>query len=251
MNQVIAQLREVTKRYRLGEIFVNAIDGVDIDIYRERFTVLSGPSGSGKTTLLNLIGCIDQPDSGSVVIEDQNIAHFNDTELTDLRRKHIGFIFQNFNLIPVLSAFENVEYQLVITGVSATERKQRVRTLLEEVGLADHAGKRPNQLSGGQRQRVAIARALIKNPTIVLADEPTANLDSATGRSVIDLMRRMQISRRVSFVFSSHDPQILAEADDAIMIRDGRVVDIQRLQSQPHMAYPDTHSAKITHLAGA
>jgi putative ABC transport system ATP-binding protein len=224
----IALLAGVSKRYRLGSSDVHALQGVDLEVFPARFTVLSGPSGSGKTTLLNMVGCIDRPDSGQVTISGQALDSLAERSLTDFRAKNIGFVFQNFNLIPVLSVFENVEYPLVMINVPAEERTARVTRMLEQVGLADQGAKRPNELSGGQMQRVAIARALVKSPAIVLADEPTANLDSATGKSIIDLMHKMQLETKTSFVFSSHDPHVIAQADDTVWIRDGKIESINR-----------------------
>ena len=216
-------LRNVGKTYRLDTVTVPALSAVRIDIRPGRFTVLCGPSGSGKTTLLNMMGCIDRPDAGEIQVDGQAVQAMTDDALSDFRARRIGFVFQNFNLLPVLTAFENVEYPLVLAAVPAAQRKERVRTLLDAVGLADRAGNRPGQLSGGQRQRVAIARALATEPALVLADEPTANLDSQTGAEIIALMRRLQRERGASFVFSSHDPMVLAQADDVVRIRDGRI----------------------------
>ena len=216
-------LRNVDKTYRLDTVTVPALSGVSIDIRPGRFTVLCGPSGSGKTTLLNMMGCIDRPDAGEIQVDGQAVQAMTDDALSDFRARRIGFVFQNFNLLPVLTAFENVEYPLVLAAVPAAQRKERVRALLDAVGLADRAGNRPGQLSGGQRQRVAIARALATEPALVLADEPTANLDSQTGAEIIALMRRLQRERGASFVFSSHDPMVLAQADDVVRIRDGRI----------------------------
>jgi len=221
-------LSRVSKTYHLDAVDVPALVDVDLEIRPNCFTVISGPSGSGKSTLLNMIGCIDQPDQGDVVVAGQAMRNLSDDARSDFRARHIGFIFQSFNLLPVLTVFENVEYPMLLAHVPARERKQRVETLLEAVGLADRANNLPGQLSGGQRQRVAIARALAPAPSFVLADEPTANLDSQTGASIIDLMRRMQRERQVSFVFSSHDPKVLAAADDAVMIRDGRIEKVER-----------------------
>ena len=216
-------LRNVGKTYRLDTVTVPALSAVSIDIRPGRFTVLCGPSGSGKTTLLNMMGCIDRPDAGEIQVDGQAVQAMTDDALSDFRARRIGFVFQNFNLLPVLTAFENVEYPLVLAAVPAAQRKERVRTLLDAVGLADRAGNLPGQLSGGQRQRVAIARALATEPALVLADEPTANLDSQTGAEIIALMRRLQRERGASFVFSSHDPMVLAQADDVVRIRDGRI----------------------------
>ena len=216
-------LRNVGKTYRLDTVTVPALSAVSIDIRPGRFTVLCGPSGSGKTTLLNMMGCIDRPDAGEIQVDGQAVQAMTDDALSDFRARRIGFVFQNFNLLPVLTAFENVEYPLVLAAVPAAQRKERVRALLDAVGLADRAGNRPGQLSGGQRQRVAIARALATEPALVLADEPNANLDSQTGAEIIALMRRLQRERGASFVFSSHDPMVLAQADDVVRIRDGRI----------------------------
>lgn len=224
----VVALKQVSKTYHLDAIDVPALAGIDLEIRPDCFTVISGASGSGKTTLLNVIGCIDQPDSGEVVVAGEPVQKLSDDALSDFRARHIGFVFQNFNLLPVLTAYENIEYPLLLSRVPAPERKRRVDSMLEAVGLADRARNYPGQLSGGQRQRVAIARALAPSPRLVLADEPTANLDSVTGASIIALMRQMQRELHVSFVFSSHDPNVLAAADDAVMIRDGRIEKIER-----------------------
>ena len=223
------QIEALCKSYWLDSVQVAALTGVSVEIPSNALTVLSGPSGSGKTTLLNMIGCIDRPDSGRVVIAGQDTGALSDDALSDFRARQIGYVFQNFNLLPVLSAAENVEYPLLMARVPRRERASRVVTLLDAVGLADKARRRPGQLSGGERQRVAIARALAVEPSLVLADEPTANLDSQTGAAIIDLMRRMQRQRRVSFVVSSHDPQVQAAADEIVQVRDGRVVQHLRI----------------------
>lgn len=229
-------LRNVGKTYRLDTVTVPALSAVSIDIRPGRFTVLCGPSGSGKTTLLNMMGCIDRPDEGEIQVDGQAVQAMTDDALSDFRARRIGFVFQNFNLLPVLTAFENVEYPLVLAAVPAAQRKERVRALLDAVGLADRAGNRPGQLSGGQRQRVAIARALATEPALVLADEPTANLDSQTGAEIIALMRRLQRERGASFVFSSHDPMVLAQADDVVRIRDGRIDAIEHRDTRAEVA---------------
>ncbi len=217
-------LRNVSKVYHLDAVEVAALNAVSLDIEAGRFTVISGPSGSGKTTLLNLIGCIDRPDRGEVVVAGQAVQAMTDDALSDFRARHIGFVFQNFNLLPVLSAYENIEYPLLLGKVAPAERRRRVRDLLDAVGLAERGDSRPGQLSGGQRQRVAIARALVHAPALVLADEPTANLDRQTGASIIALMRTLQQERGVSIVVSSHDPHVQAAADASVFIRDGRIV---------------------------
>jgi len=221
-------LKQVGKTYRLDSVRVLALSDINLEIRANRFTVISGPSGSGKTTLLNLIGCIDRPDQGEVIVAGQDVQRMSDDALSDFRAHHLGFVFQNFNLLQVLTAYENVEYPLLLTNMPAEQRRRRVLDLLDAVGLSDRAQSRPGQLSGGQRQRVAIARALAPAPQLVLADEPTANLDSETGASIIALMRTMQRERQVSFVFSSHDPQVQAEADDAVFLRDGRIASVER-----------------------
>ncbi|HTT37656.1 MAG TPA: ABC transporter ATP-binding protein [Burkholderiales bacterium] len=235
MNYVV--LKDVGKSYRLDAVEVPALTEISLEVRPNRFTVISGPSGSGKTTLLNLIGCIDQADRGEIIVAGESVRRLSDDALSDFRVRHIGFIFQNFNLLPVLTAYENVEYPLLLARVASAERRQRVLSLLEAVGLSDKANHLPGQLSGGQRQRVAIARALAPAAPLVLADEPTANLDSRTGAAIIELMRKMQRERQVSFVFSSHDPRVLAEADDAVLLRDGRIEAIER-RDQPARPAP-------------
>jgi putative ABC transport system ATP-binding protein len=224
----VVSLRGVAKTYHLDAVDVPALAEVDLDIRADCFTVISGPSGSGKTTLLNIVGCIDQPDRGEVRVAGEDVRALSDDALSDFRARHLGYVFQNFNLLPVLTVYENVEYPLLLTREPAARRRERVAALLEAVGLAEKARNLPGQLSGGQRQRVAIARALASSPRLVLADEPTANLDSHTGESIISLMREMQRRQHVSFVFSSHDPKVLAAADDAIVIRDGRIEKVER-----------------------
>ena len=221
-------LNNVTRTYHLDAVEVPALIDIDLVILPDRFTVIAGASGSGKTTLLNLIGCIDRPDKGTIIVGGKAVQSLSDDALSDFRAEHLGFVFQNFNLLPVLTAFENVEYPLLQARMTASRRRRRVEKLLAAVGLAGFAGHRPGQLSGGQRQRVAIARALARRPGLVLADEPTANLDSKTGNEIIELMRNLQQTRHVSFVFSSHDPKVLAAADDAVHIQDGRIVSVER-----------------------
>ena len=196
-----------------------------LEIAPKVFTVIVGPSGSGKTTLLNMIGCIDIPDSGGIEVQGEDVLRLSDNALADFRARHIGYVFQSFNLIPVLSAFENVEYPLLLLDMSAAERRRKTSAILEAVGLAAQAKQRPNELSGGQKQRVAdLARALVKEPALILADEPTANLDSATGDQIVALMREMQESFHTSFIFSTHDPRLMAQADQTFSIRDGELV---------------------------
>jgi len=232
----VVTMNQIGKTYHLDAVDVPALVDIDLEIRPNCFTVISGPSGSGKTTLLNLIGCIDQPDRGEVIVAGEAVQKLSDDALSDFRARHIGFIFQNFNLLPVLTVEENVEYPLLLARIPAAERRRRVGMLLDAVGIANKARNFPGQLSGGQRQRVAIARALAPSPQLVLADEPTANLDSHTGAAIISLMRDMQREHHVSFVFSSHDPKVLAEADDAVMIRDGRIENIERREPKAERA---------------
>lgn len=236
LAEPVAVLTGVEKTYRLDSVSVPVIKGVDVLIRPGHFTVLLGPSGSGKTTLLNMVGCIDKPDVGEVVINGTRVNELSDDALSDFRARNIGFIFQNFNLLPVLSAYENVEYPLLLAGTSAKKRGERVPKLLEAVGLADKAKNLPGQLSGGQRQRVAIARALARRPKLVIADEPTANLDSQTGAAILSLMRRMQERYQISFIFSSHDRAVIKAADDTIFLKDGTI----RAISRKALSYPTT-----------
>jgi putative ABC transport system ATP-binding protein len=221
----VVRFRGVGKVYDDEGLRVTAIRSVTFDIPRKRFAMIVGPSGSGKTTLLNLVGCIDTPTSGKLEVCGQDIGALDEQELTDFRSRHIAFVFQSFNLLPVLTAYENVEYPLLLLGLPARERRERTMAMLESVGLADKRDHRPNQLSGGQKQRVAIARALVKTPSVVLADEPTANLDSHTGAEIIALMRAVQEQHAASFVFSTHDPNLISHADETFVIRDGSLAD--------------------------
>jgi len=224
-SQGAVYLSHVAKRYRAGAIEVPALKDVNLEVPFHRFTTLIGASGSGKTTLLNLVGCIDAPTEGVVEVCGQDVGLLDTDEIADFRARNIGFIFQNFSLVPVLSAYENIEYPLLLVGVKAAERRKRTLEMLEAVGLAAQAGQRPNELSGGQKQRVAIARALVKRPQIVLADEPTANLDSTTGAAILKLMRQVQAESRTTFIFASHDPQLISHADEIFTIRDGEIVE--------------------------
>ncbi|MFB5855323.1 ABC transporter ATP-binding protein [Stenotrophomonas maltophilia] len=217
-------LRGVGRSYKLGKVDVIALVGIDMDIRADELTVLSGPSGSGKSTLLNIMGCLDAADSGQVRVAGQDVAAMSTNALSDLRARRIGFVFQNFNLLPVLTAHENVEYPLRLLGLPAAERARLATRMLEQVGLGAQARQLPGELSGGQRQRVAIARALVKQPDIVLADEPTANLDTANGDSVLSLMRELQRHTRTAIVVSSHDPRVVAVADRVVHLHDGKVV---------------------------
>jgi putative ABC transport system ATP-binding protein len=203
-----------------------------MEVGEGEFLSIAGPSGSGKTTLLNLIGCVDTPTSGTVIVNGRDTGRLSERALTDLRLRTIGFIFQSFNLVPVLSVFQNVEFPLLLQGsLSRRERQGRVLALLEAVGLAEHSRHRPSELSGGQRQRVAIARALVTRPRLVLADEPTANLDSQTGETIIDLMREMNRRDGTTFIFSTHDPKVMSHAHAILRIEDGRIASREAAQA--------------------
>lgn len=220
----LVRVEGVTKKYRLGDQTVVALHDITLAFEEGVFLAIAGPSGSGKTTLLNIIGCIDTPTRGKVYIDDQEVTGLSADALADLRAHTTGFIFQTFNLFPVLTAAENVEYPLLqLTGMSKDDRRERVKRYLSVVGLEQYAHHLPNQLSGGQRQRVAIARALVINPRIVLADEPTANLDSKTGKSILNLMRNINREFGTTFVFSTHDRHVMAMADRLVRIEDGQL----------------------------
>jgi putative ABC transport system ATP-binding protein len=222
-NDFAIRLTSVDKSYPLGRVLVRALSNIDLDIARGEFTALAGPSGSGKTTLLNLIGCIDKPDRGTVELGGADVTETPLHRLVHLRRDLLGFIFQSFNLVPVLTAWENVEYPLLLRGVGKKERGERVARWLEEVGLRAQAKQRPDQLSGGQRQRVAIARAMVGEPRLVVADEPTANLDSDTAAHILDLLAGINQRTGCTFVFSTHDPALLGRARRVVKMRDGRI----------------------------
>jgi putative ABC transport system ATP-binding protein len=223
----IVSIREATKDYHLGKVIVPALRGITLDVNEGEFLSIAGPSGSGKTTLLNLIGCVDTPTAGTVEVAGQDISKLTERQLTDLRLHTIGFIFQSFNLVNVLDVFRNVELPLLLQRVpNAAQRRQRVLDLLTRVGLKDLIKHRPSELSGGQRQRVAIARALVTRPKLVLADEPTANLDSVTGENILSLMRELNQTEKTTFIFSTHDAHVMAHASKIVRIADGRVAEI-------------------------
>jgi putative ABC transport system ATP-binding protein len=220
----IVSIREATKDYHLGKVIVPALRGVSLEVAEGEFLAIAGPSGSGKTTLLNLIGCVDTPSSGSVEVAGHDIGKLSERALTSLRLHTIGFIFQSFNLVNVLDVFRNVELPLLLQrSASGAERKQRVMDLLGRVGLSELVKHRPSELSGGQRQRVAIARALVTRPKLVLADEPTANLDSVTGENIIDLMKELNRTERTTFIFSTHDARVMAHASEVVRLADGKL----------------------------
>lgn len=223
--KTIVAVKDATKDYALGTTVVQALRGVTLDVHEGEFLSIAGPSGSGKTTLLNLIGCVDVPTAGSVSVAGQDTRKLSERALTRLRLNTIGFIFQSFNLVSVLSVFQNVELPLLLQGIGAGERKKRVTALLDRVGLHDYGKHRPSELSGGQRQRVAIARALVAHPQLVLADEPTANLDSTTGQNILDLMKELNRTEKTTFIFSTHDARVMAHASAVIRLADGKFVD--------------------------
>ncbi len=219
----VTKIDNVTRVFKIGNVETQALRGVSLSIQNGEFTALVGPSGSGKTTLLQLIGCLDQPTSGRVYINGKDVSQLNRNQRADMRRGTIGFIFQFFALIPTLTAYENVEMPLLLIGQGAAERRQRVNQLLEAVDLADRAHHRPDQLSGGQQQRVAIARALSTKPSLILADEPTANLDTPNGKQVMETMLRLNQETGVTFVFATHDPRVIQYARRVITLQDGLV----------------------------
>jgi putative ABC transport system ATP-binding protein len=224
--KAIVSVREAVKNYILGNVVVPALRGVTLDVVEGDFLAIAGPSGSGKTTLLNLIGCVDTPTSGTVEVAGKDTRQLSERELTDLRLHTIGFIFQSFNLVSVLTVFQNIELPLLLQRkLNGPERAQRVAALLERVGLREYGAHRPSELSGGQRQRVAIARALVTRPQLVLADEPTANLDSVTGAHILDLMRELNRTEKTTFIFSTHDQSVMAHANAVVRLADGKLVD--------------------------
>lgn len=222
MNMV--ELKGLSKVYHNGIINVPALTDIDLTIKKGEFVVFAGPSGSGKTTLLNIVGAMDKATSGEVVVDGVNVEQFNRNQASDFRRDKLGFIFQSYNLIPVLTVYENVEFALDLAGsFSKDEKKRRVEEILKELGILELKNRRPGEISGGQQQRVAVARALVKEPAIVLADEPTANLDTKTGEAILDLMKKMNEERDVTFIFSSHDTKIIERAKRVIHLRDGKL----------------------------
>lgn len=223
MKEVI-KVKAVKKTYNADTIPVHALRGVDLSIQQGEFTALVGPSGSGKTTLLNIIGGLDAATEGAVLIDDQNISSLPDNQLIDFRKEHIGFVFQAYNLIPVLTAKENVEFVMLLQGKSQAERDARVKELLHAVGLSEHTDRRPNQLSGGQQQRVAVARALASKPKFILADEPTANLDSKSTADLLDIMAKLNQEENITFLFSTHDQRVIDRARRVVTLEDGAIL---------------------------
>jgi putative ABC transport system ATP-binding protein len=221
----IVECEGLSKTYQQGKVTVRALSDVNLSVAAGGFVALAGPSGSGKTTLLNLIGGLDRADAGHITVDGRDYNRLTSSDMAELRLRRIGFVFQAYNLIPVLSAVENVEYVMLLQGVAAAERRRRARRILDDVGLADKYDRRPAELSGGQQQRVAVARAIVSDPSIVLADEPTANLDSKTGEGLLQLMLQMNQVHQVTFIFSTHDRMVMDYARRIILIRDGCVAE--------------------------
>ncbi len=220
----IVEIKGVEKNYWQGKVKVEALRGVDLTINKGEFVAIAGPSGSGKTTLLNIIGGLDLPDGGNIILDNNRFEEMNQASLASLRLHNIGFVFQAYNLIPVLSAIENVEYVMLLQKVSKKEREERARAILDDVGLQGKYNRRPAELSGGQQQRVAVARAIVSNPAIVLADEPTANLDSKTGEGLLLMMKKLNIEKNITFIFSTHDSMVMDYAERLVTIKDGLIV---------------------------
>lgn len=228
----VARTENITRIYKIGEVETPALRGIDLTIENGEFMALVGPSGSGKTTLLQIIGCLDQPTSGKVFINGEDVTELNRNQRADIRKGTIGFIFQFFALIPTLTAYENVELPLLLEGRKPSERKGRVDELLDAVGLAKRAHHRPDQLSGGEQQRVAVARALVTNPSIILADEPTANLDTANGEQIMETMKQLNQETGVTFVFATHDPRVFKYARRMVKLQDGKILSDQIVEGK-------------------
>jgi putative ABC transport system ATP-binding protein len=224
-DSVVVETNGVTKTYRVGKVEMPALRGVSMAVKEGEFTAIVGPSGSGKTTLLNIIGCIDDPTDGEVVLGGEPVSTYTQKQRSEVRKRSIGFVFQTFNLVPVLSAYENVEMPLILLKESPASRRQKVENLLNMVGLGDLIHRRPNEMSGGQQQRVAVARALVKEPRLVLADEPTANLDSSTGEEILRLMRDLNQRLKTTFIFSTHDRMVMDFARRLVVLKDGRITE--------------------------
>ncbi len=214
---------DLFKDYKVGEVLFPALRGISLKIEDGEFIAIAGPSGSGKTTLLNIIGCLDIPTKGDVLINGTSITTLSTKEKAEFRKNELGFVFQTFNLIPVLTAYENVEMPLILVNMPAEEKKERVISILEEVGLSEFINRKSNEMSGGQQQRVAIARALVKKPSMVLADEPTANLDSMNAKEILSLMKELNKKKKTTFIFSTHDPLVMEFAERIIYLRDGKI----------------------------
>lgn len=226
--QPLLSIVDLKKDYKEDKVVVNALRGINMEVQRGEFTAIAGPSGSGKTTLLNLIGCLDKPSSGKVFINGADMSSYSKKQLANIRRENIGFVFQSFNLIPILTAFENVAFPLSLLGKGDHEVRERVNAILADVGLSGMEDRYPRELSGGQQQRVAIARALVKEPSIILADEPTANLDSKTGAEILDLMKKLNEEKEATFIFSTHDRAVIERAKRVINLHDGQIYSDER-----------------------
>jgi putative ABC transport system ATP-binding protein len=224
----ILRTEKLDKTYQDNGVPVNAVKGVDLMIETGEYTVIAGPSGSGKTTLLNLLGALDKPTNGKVLFKGEDLSNKSRKELSNFRLNNLGFIFQAYNLIPVLSAIENIEFSMMLLGIPENERREKSLLLLDELGIRELADKLPNEMSGGQQQRVAVARAIVNNPQLVLADEPTANLDSKTGSNLLDLMEKMNKEKNITFVFASHDKQVIDRAKRLLIMKDGEIVEDKR-----------------------
>ncbi len=221
----IIRTEKLEKIYNDNGVPVHALKGIDLIINKGDYMVIAGPSGSGKTTLLNLLGALDKPTEGKIYIENEDISLKSKKELSDFRLKNLGFVFQAYNLIPVLTALENIEFSMMLLGITEKERYDRALALMKELEIDELANKRPNEMSGGQQQRVAVTRAIVNNPSVVLADEPTANLDSETGGRLLDLMQKMNEEKNITFIFSSHDNQVIERAKRLLILKDGKIVE--------------------------
>ncbi len=221
----IIRTEKLEKIYNDNGVPVHALKGIDLEIAKGDFMVIAGPSGSGKTTLLNLMGALDKPTEGNIFIENEDISTKSKKELSEFRLKNLGFVFQAYNLIPVLTALENIEFSMMLLGINEEERQDKALALMKELEIDELANKRPNEMSGGQQQRVAVTRAIVNNPSVVLADEPTANLDSETGAKLLDLMQKMNKEKNITFIFSSHDSQVIERAKRLLILKDGKIVE--------------------------
>jgi putative ABC transport system ATP-binding protein len=238
-NHAVIQIKEIRKVYQMGEIKVHALKGVSLEIHRGEITTIMGPSGSGKSTLMNILGCLDQPTSGNYYLDGEDVSQMTDDELAHVRNRRVGFVFQNFNLLARTSAMDNVQLPLVYAGVSAKERRVRAQQVLESVGLGDRLNHTPNELSGGQQQRVAIARSLVNNPAIILADEPTGNLDSKSGEEVMAILQRLNHEQGITIVMVTHDPRISHHTQRIFHLFDGEIESEEHV-TEPLQAQPET-----------
>lgn len=225
MASELIRVENLEKIYQDNGVPVQALRGINLTVNKGEFLVIAGPSGSGKTTLLNLLGALDKPTVGKVFLENEDLSLKSKSELSSLRLNRMGFIFQAYNLIPVLTAMENIEFSMMLLGITEKERRKKALELMDELGIKELANKRPNEMSGGQQQRVAVARAMVNNPSIILADEPTANLDSTTGGLLLDLMQQMNKEKNITFIFSSHDKQVMDRAGRLIILKDGKIAE--------------------------